>query len=324
MSTRDRRNDEMPAIDILLSTYNGADYLPALLTSLESQTFQDWRLIVRDDGSSDTSMNIVSVWAGQRHHSVEFVTDGFGPLGACGSFGALLEHSQAPYFALCDQDDVWLPTKLAALLKCMQVAEARRGAATPILAHSDLTVVDSFLHPVHRSFRVCKGFPTAPATLPKLVLQNRVTGCASLGNGSLRGAALPVPNGSMMHDWWLAMVAAAFGEIVEHPSSLVLYRQHDENVVGTRSWGPWTLALRAARQPLDVISEGKLHVARTQARAKSFVQRFAGQLDPETEALLCAYGHLSECGSWTRKAFLFRNGMWTSSPVANLGLLAVI
>jgi glycosyltransferase involved in cell wall biosynthesis len=312
------------AIDILLSTHNGAAYLPALLESLERQTFRDWQLIVRDDGSTDGTLDIVTAWARRQGHDVEIIADGRGSLGACASFGALLEHSRSRYFALCDQDDVWLPAKLAELLGYMQVAEARRGAATPILAHSDLTVVDSSLQPTHRSFRAHKGFHAAPATLPRLVLQNRVTGCASLGNGALRSAALPVPNGSMMHDWWLAMVAAAFGEIVEHPNSLVLYRQHDENVVGTRSWGPLALVLRASRRPLGVISEGKLHVAQTQARARAFLQRFADRLDPETEALLCAYASLSERGFWTRKAFLFRSGMWTSSPIANIGLLAVI
>lgn len=316
----------MPSIDILLSTYNGAMYLPALLASLESQTFYDWRLLVRDDGSSDSSLEIVSAWARQRRQRMDIISDAPGPLGACGSFGALLEHSRSPYFALCDQDDVWLPGKLAELLACMQRTESRKGPATPILAHCDLTVVDDRLRPLHPSFWSCKGFKTGPKSrsLTKTVLQNQVTGCASLGNAALRSAALPIPNGSMMHDWWLAMVATAFGEVVEHPLSLVLYRQHGENVIGARSWQPSALARRFAGRPLAMISDARMHVARTQERARAFVQRFAGRLDPEAESLLRAYASLNERDIWHRKAFLLRSGMWTSSPVANLGLLAVI
>ena len=52
----------MAAVDILLATYNGARYLPELLASLEAQTFRDWRLIVRDDGSSDGSLTLVEDW----------------------------------------------------------------------------------------------------------------------------------------------------------------------------------------------------------------------------------------------------------------------
>lgn len=323
---RDRRNNRMPAIDILLATYNGATWLPALLESLESQTFQDWRLVVRDDGSGDNSLEIVSAWARQRHQPVKIIFDALGSLGACGSFGALLEHSRSPYFALCDQDDVWLPAKLAELLACMQRTEDRKDPATPIVAHSDLTVVDDQLRPLHPSFRAYKGFQTGPdsRSLPKTVLQNQVTGCATLGNAALRSAALPIPNGSMIHDWWLAMVATAFGEVIEHPLPLVLYRQHGENVIGARSWGPSALARRFARRPLAMITDARMHVSRSQERARAFVQRFAGRLDPEAERLLRAYASLNEHDIWHRKAFLLRSGMWTSSPVVNLGLLAII
>lgn len=99
----------MAAVDILLATYNGARFLPEQLQSLIDQHFRDWRLIVRDDGSADDTLAI----------------------------------SDAPYFAFCDQDDVWKPDKLSRMVACLRQHEATVGAATPLLAFCDLEPVDA-------------------------------------------------------------------------------------------------------------------------------------------------------------------------------------
>lgn len=106
----------MPLVDILLATYNGAKYLPEQLASLESQTHGDWRLIVRDDGSSDGSLDLVRDWAVETGSDLVVLEDGESRLGPAQSFGQLLARSDAPYFAFCDQDDVWLAEKIKARL----------------------------------------------------------------------------------------------------------------------------------------------------------------------------------------------------------------
>ncbi|MEW6289314.1 MAG: glycosyltransferase, partial [Thermodesulfobacteriota bacterium] len=84
-------------VDILLSTYNGEKFLGELLDSLFCQTCQNWRLVVRDDGSKDNTKKY-----GQ--DKIVLVPDGLGNRGPKESFGQLMEYSQAPYVMFCDQD----------------------------------------------------------------------------------------------------------------------------------------------------------------------------------------------------------------------------
>src|SRR6476619_5383592 len=140
-----------PTVDVLLATFNGARFLPEQLESLERQTHSDWRLIVRDDGSTDRSVAIVNAFAERHRERVQVLFDNRGRLGSCGNFAALLEASDAPYFMFCDQDDWWLPHKIADLLSTLRAVAARRGAETPLLVHSDLILVDNELRVLHRS-----------------------------------------------------------------------------------------------------------------------------------------------------------------------------
>ena len=108
--------------------------------------------MVRDDGSTDATRSILADYAARQPQAVT-VVDLQGPrLGPCGSFARLLEQSSAPYVMLCDQDDVWLPEKTAAMLGRMKELEGQLGGQTPLLVHSDLVVVDDALKTLHRSF----------------------------------------------------------------------------------------------------------------------------------------------------------------------------
>ncbi len=133
----------MTSIDILLATYNGARFLPEQLASLDVQTHSDWRLILRDDGSDDGSLQMVRDWASRTKRELIVIEDGDIRIGPAESFARLLAHSDAPYFAFCDQDDVWEADKLSRLVDA--AASAGDGI---ILAHCDLAVVDGDLSPV--------------------------------------------------------------------------------------------------------------------------------------------------------------------------------
>lgn len=316
----------MTSIDILLATYNGAEYLPELLESLDQQSLQDWRLIVRDDGSTDETVRIIKTWADGRERPVRIIDDGRGPLGACGNFDALLEHSQAPYFALCDQDDVWLPTKLADLLARLQKVEAQKSDAVPVLVHSDLRVVDQRLNPVHPSFKryMRIGTPPSGRMRRRLLVYNTVTGCASIGNAALRRAALPIPPEAVMHDWWLALVAAMFGEIVYLPEATVLYRQHGLNSIGASSWSLPAILHRLVRSPTYHIGKARSIVRRTQVQAKAFSLRFGPSLDTDNREVIETYGGLSSLPAWQRKAFLVRNRLWGRNAIYTASLLVLV
>jgi rhamnosyltransferase len=236
---------------IVLSCYNGARYIGEQIESIRRQTFRDWTLLVRDDGSSDSTIEIVQRFA-RDDHRITLIPDERGNLGPLGSFGALLEHAlerQAAYVALSDQDDVWHADKLERELALLRGHEASRGAERPVLVHSDLTVVDSELRPIHPSYlRYQRLEHVAADPLRRLLLQNFVTGCTVVLNRALLEAAVPVPP-VVMHDWWLAQCAASLGSLLFLPAPTVLYRQHETNTLG--SPGAMQLYLDAFRTPLQ-------------------------------------------------------------------------
>jgi glycosyltransferase involved in cell wall biosynthesis len=234
---------------ILLSTYDGARYVAEQVESLRRQTVSDWMLLVRDDGSSDETLQIVQQLA-KTDRRIVVMQDGRGNLGPAASFGALLEQASnagAEYVALCDQDDVWSPNKLARELDLLRRRECEVGEMVPLLVHSDLAVVREDLSMVHRSFLAYQGLRhLSEWPLGTLLIQNSVVGCTTVINRALLQAAVPLPT-VIMHDWWLALCAAALGEVLYLPEATVLYRQHGRNAVGPR--GRREAAFNSLRRP---------------------------------------------------------------------------
>lgn len=310
----------MSRIDILLATYNGARFLPEQLASLASQTLADWRLLVRDDGSRDASLDIVRAWAAGVEQPVEILEDGRKGLGASQNFAALLARSDAAYFAFCDQDDVWMPDKLEVMLAELQRAELRAGIARPIVAYSDLRVVDGALRPIAASYRE---FSRRPRLLPgrelrQVMMHNVVTGCASLGNSAAREKALPVPAGASMHDWWLAMVAAGLGELVRVPQATILYRQHGANTLGANANDPLSQLRYVLKSGPEAIARSRKLLADTQAQAEAFVRHFGAQIAAEDRDILAAYAALPQEGLLSRKAFFMKNRILADNILKNM------
>jgi glycosyltransferase involved in cell wall biosynthesis len=295
-------------IDILLATFNGARFLPEQLESIAAQSHRDWRLIVRDDGSSDDTSAILKGFAESHAERVLVLDDGRGRLGACGNFAALLEASDAPYFMFCDQDDLWLPDKIADLLRTLRAVEERRGGETPILAHSDLIVVDHGLGVLHRSFwRYSRLLdPAAPRRPARLMLQNYVTGCASIGNAALRRAALPIPDEARVHDWWVALVAAVLGEIAEHEAPTILYRQHHGNEIGANPGGLLGMIGRLIRTRGAAVRDVRILLEKSQNQAAALAKAHDLALGTDSGRTLLEFSRLRHSGFWRRKSFLFR------------------
>jgi glycosyltransferase involved in cell wall biosynthesis len=235
---------------VLLSSYNGARFITEQIESIRQQTLADWTLVVRDDGSSDGTARILESLAAADPR-IAMLRDDRGNLGPAQSFGVLMQaalDAGAGYAAFADQDDVWHPDKLERELDLLRTREAAAGSAVPLLVHSDLTVVDEELRPIHRSFLEYQGLGAdGVAPLQTLLTQNFVTGCTTVVNRALLRTALPLPD-VVMHDWWLALCAAAMGEVVCCPPATVLYRQHGQNAAGSRSWV--RAALGAALHPV--------------------------------------------------------------------------
>ncbi|MBA2707646.1 MAG: glycosyltransferase family 2 protein [Gemmatimonadaceae bacterium] len=236
---------------VVLSAYNGGRYIAEQIESIRGQSLTGWNLVVRDDGSRDDTVSTVRKLIA-RDPRISLMSDAQGNLGPWASFGKLLSHAcdrGADYVFMSDQDDVWVPTKMEQQLDLLREAGRSEGRETPALVHSDLEVVDSDLRPLHPSFSAFQKMSyNTNDPLRTLLIHNAVAGCTVALNRPLLEAALPLPAGCL-HDWWVALCAAALGKIRCTPGATVRYRQHASNVVGA---GPRHAFLRTlVRHPLS-------------------------------------------------------------------------
>ncbi|MDP2962554.1 MAG: glycosyltransferase family 2 protein [Sulfurimicrobium sp.] len=300
-----------------MATYNGSAYIEEQLASLRAQSYADWRLWIRDDGSTDGTVETIRRFAAQDERVRLLEPDGIRK-GASGSFFSLLERfaSEADYLMFCDQDDVWLPNKVEITLARMQEMEARFGMETPLLVHTDLSVADCDLNVLASSFWCYQGLNPDVKGLSRLLVQNNVTGCTTMVNRALAGLACPAPSGAIMHDWWLAVVAAGFGKIGCVPQPTMLYRQHGANDIGAKKYG----IAYMSRKMLAGLGAMKASLLETQSQACLFLECYASRLAPEQRSLVKAYCHFHERGFWTRRWQMLRFGYFKHGLFRNIGM----
>jgi glycosyltransferase involved in cell wall biosynthesis len=220
-------------IDILLATYNGEKHLDEQMRSLFAQTHRNFVVIARDDHSSDRTPAILARWAEENPDRMVVVSDERGNLGARDNFSLLMERCESPYFAFCGQDDIWVPQKLEVSIKAIQQLESRFGKAVPILAHSDVKIVDDSLQEISQSYFAYKGIDiTRDTRLDHLLINNVAVGCSLMANRVLLKLSSPIPQNFSYEDHWAALVAASCGVIHTILEPTVLYRQHGNNQVG--------------------------------------------------------------------------------------------
>ena len=276
----------MPAlgVDVLLSTFNGAKHLEAQLASVQNQRYESWRLLARDDGSTDGTAEILSAWA-QRDPRIALVPDPAGNLGVKNGFFVLLEQSTAPYFMFCDQDDVWLPNKIADTLAALGEAPPLRPAA----AFTDLCVVDEQAAPIAESFLRFQRIDVRKALeWPRLLTQNVVVGCTLMGNAALREKALApsaaLREAALMHDGWVALVAKGMGALIFLDHRTILYRQHGANLLGAKRGGLARYAANFRRG--EGLGKGVGYFRRICRQADAFRTCYGAELDSAQRAIL--------------------------------------
>jgi len=225
------------SVQIVLATYNGARFLPAQLDSIFAQQDFFSEILIGDDGSTDTTSDVISAYTSRYPGKIRIIKKKSGQKGAAANFSNLLACSDADFVLLSDQDDVWDKDKIEKLVSHMRGLEAQHGAEKPLLVHSDLRVVDEQLRQISPSLFAYQNLDKTLSSLGDCLCQNSVTGCTVLVNRSLIKLSLPVAPDAIMHDWWLALVASAFGKIEFLDRPFIRYRQHSSNTLGAKGWG---------------------------------------------------------------------------------------
>jgi hypothetical protein len=216
---------EARRVTILLSTYNGARYLAEQLASLQAQRYDNWRLLWRDDGSSDATVAMMRDFTVSMGPERCVELEDSGPhYGAAESFLRLLNAAAAePFIAFADQDDVWLPDKLQNAV--MQIEAAGAG---PVLYCARQFLVNHAL----RNHRLSAAH--RPTGFPACLTQNIANGNTVVMNrqAACLVASIKAP-AATVHDWWSYIVVSAYGgTVIFDPEPQVLYRLHKHNMIG--------------------------------------------------------------------------------------------
>lgn len=220
-------------VAILLSTYNSIKYLKEQIDSIISQTYKDWSLYIRDDGSNDDTITLVKMYQ-DNFSNIIFLDDGLS-LGPKDSFMKLLQSVESEYYMFCDHDDIWCPEKIE-LSVYKADAQIRKNPSVPFVVATDLKVVDENLNELYASFWDFQ--KVKESDFNDYILHwfsNNVNGCAMLINHVCKQISFPMPSSAYMHDSWIMLSTLAHkGCVLPIHKQLVLYRQHGGNVLGAK------------------------------------------------------------------------------------------
>lgn len=307
----------MSSVTVLLATYNSAPYVEELISSILAQTHKDLRLAVYDDLSADDTVARVRAFSDPR---VKLVTADTQSGGAAHNFFRALLGETDDYLMFADADDVWLPDKVEKTLARMQAMEQTYGKDIPLLVHTDLAVVDAHLKVIHPSLFTYERLSPRRKSLKNLLVQNNVTGCTVMINRALRSMVETEPASTVMHDWWLALIAAAFGHIGVVEEATMLYRQHGDNEVGAyNASDPIAAAKKLAR-----VQRTKAIYRSMFAQAGCFADTFEDRLSAEQLKLCREYASFSEKNKIEKILSVLRHGFYKNTLERNLGQFLAI
>lgn len=304
-----------PTIDIVLATYQGEHFIAEQLTSIAAQTQAPTRLLVADDGSTDRTCSIIEAFARTAAFPVVWIArDRVGS--AAGNFARLLAATRSDLVVLCDQDDFWPPQRLANLVAAYT---AFGSFQTPCVLVHDLTLIEGSGAVIGTSFWRHQAFdPVHGSRFGTLLVMNSFPGCAMVCNRALLERALPIPAEAIMHDWWLALVAAGCGSVVVIDQALGAYRLHSSNAVGAPVQAWWS-RIRRGRLGSGVGRRTALSQAIIQAR----VLRRRGVIIRAPEAaLLRRFSACLQLSSCARRRLLLRTTIRKTGWLRHLGMLA--
>lgn len=269
-----------PAISVALATHNGSRFVAEQVRSILAQTRPVDEIVVSDDASSDGTVAIV------RHELAEHarrggpavglvIVENAAPFGVTANFEQALRVASGGLIALCDQDDVWHPDRVAAAVDVF----AGRPAAE--LVASDARLVDAEGNPIGATMLETLGAGRdavarldGDGALAELLRRNLLTGATMMVRRELVERARPFPS-PWVHDEWLAVVAAISAGVAVVDRPLIDYRQHGSNEIGAETVG--------LRTRLDRLAEPRTERnRRLLARAEALVERVPG-LVPEAD-----------------------------------------
>lgn len=309
----------MDMVTIVMATYNGEKYLEEQIDSILSSTYKDFKLYIVDDGSQDSTMDILNRYKMQ-YPDIINVNQNKANLGVSLNFLNAINSSYSEYIMLCDQDDVWNKDKIAKTLKRMKQMELQFGKDLPIAVFTDAYVTDNKLNIIHGSFFKSGRLNPSLTDLPHLLMENKLIGCTVMINGALRKIlqSKALPKKARYHDGWLGLIAASLGKISFIPEPTLLYRQHEANVVGNR--GFFAYILNRVRN----LKKQKEALMALQMQAEEFANLYGEYIDSRKREIILRFSKLSKESFLKRRMLIIRYGYLKSGIIRNIGLMIIV
>lgn len=297
-------------ISIALCTYNGERFLDEQLASITGQTRQPDELVICDDCSTDNTLLILERFEKTAAFPVRIVRNQ-NNLGVIANFRQAIALCKYEMTALADQDDVWLPDKLKNAEQILLSAKHPQKT----LYCTRLQYVDATLATLQLS-----SIP-ADTDFYNAVVENSATGCSVVFGDEIKHRFLQAQSNAMvMHDWWLYLVATAFGTVIYDSRPGLLYRQHLSNVAG---WQPRPTKLwhryKSLRQRLKTGNAGMDSLN----QAERFIDTYK-DLAPAKAGLVRHLIKLRNQNVLKRFFYALRPGVRRNNLAENVGLRIMI
>src|SRR5271165_270302 len=208
------------SVSVCLATWNGAQFLAEQIGTVLPQLGPGDELVVVDDASSDSTMEILERAARESRLANVRIHQNARNLGAIRTFERALALAKGEIVLLCDQDDRWLPAKVERIRRVF----AENTSVT--LVHSDAQLMDETGRIYSPSWAAMR--PWRPGLLANIA-RNTFLGCTLAFRRSSLEYCLPFPAGTPMHDQWIGLLHTIFGKVAYLGEPLVQYRRHSGN-----------------------------------------------------------------------------------------------
>ena len=258
---------------VLLSSYNGERYIKQQLDSLLEQTCKPDQILIRDDGSKDSTLDILKQYSEKYPFIRYYCGENKGP---AKSFWELIEKAdKADYYALCDQDDVWFKDKLETAVNALK----KEDENIPLLYCSKYTLTNKDLEPIDSNVSDLYNF----SDFPHALLYHTAPGCTFVFNEAARKKVLEYDVSKeycVIHDAIIHKVVTMFGKMILDKDSHMYYRQHGDNQIGMNANVIKVFIGRVSR-----FLNGKIRNYRSNT-ARSLLHVYGGQVDDDKKELL--------------------------------------
>jgi len=218
-----------PKISVVLTSFNGVQFIEEQLNSILAQSIKPDEIIVCDDGSTDGTIQLLKKFEADNQIKLILNNTNIGIL-ANFKLGASLANTNN-YIAFSDQDDIWLPNKLATNLEAiLQLEKSNLHTPIPCLVYSDLTFINEKEEILSNSFYNLMGLDKFEHCFETALFGSLLLGCTVFTNAAMRSEFDHTPNSKIFyHDAWLALLGFSIGKIYYIKTPLVKYRLHNNN-----------------------------------------------------------------------------------------------